>query len=149
MPPDESGKRLSGPQLYGVIDKICAPVSTIVTDDYPGYDILDKPVKPKVDFGLLDGLEPTEPVIRFGHHTVNHKRYEWTAGVTENGEVIYTNSMESRWAIVKRSQHGVYHSISNKYLPQYLAEYSIRQDTQKLPDPDVFDLLLKQSVLKS
>jgi hypothetical protein len=132
-----------------IIDKTCVPGSTIITDEFPSYGIRDKPVSSKVDLSLLDGSGPAEPAPRYGHHTVCHKRYEWVTGLTEDGELITTNGIESHWAIVKRSHYGVYHSMSDKYLPRYLGEYSFRQDTRKLFDPDVFDLLLKQCVLKS
>jgi transposase-like protein len=146
MPPNESGERVTGAQLKAVIDKTCVPGTTIMTDEFSAYGILDKPVSSKVDLSLLDG---SEPVPCYGHHTVCHKRYEWVAGVTKDGELIHTNGIESHWAILKRSHYGVYHSISDKYLPRYLGEYSFRQETRKLPGLYVFDLLLKRSVLKS
>jgi len=136
-------KRLSGPQLKAVIDKTCAPGTKIMTDQFRSYDILDKP--PKVDLSLLDD---SEPAPRYSHHTVCHKDYEWVAGTTADGELIHTNGIESHWAIVKRSHYGIYHSISDKYLPRYLNEYSFRQNTRTMSPLDVFDLLLKQSVLK-
>ena len=151
MPSDDKGKKLTGPQLYDVAEKICAPGTTVITDDFSAYDVFDKPYKPRVDLSLLDGLEPaesTESTPRFGHHKVCHKRYEWVAGKTTEGELIHTNGIESHWAILKRSHYGIYHFISDKYMSRYLGEYSFRQDTRGLPAPDVFDLLLKQSVLK-
>ena len=149
MPPDKSGKKVSGPQLKAVIDKTCNSGSAIVTDEFSAYKILDKPVSSKVDPTLLDGTEFEGYVPpSYTHHTVCHKRYEWTAGTTEDGEVIHTNGIESHWAIVKRSHYGIYHFISAKYLPRYLDEYAFRQNTRESPGEDVFDLLLKQSVLK-
>jgi transposase-like protein len=145
MPPNEFGERVTGPQLKAVIDKTCAPGSTIITDEFSSYDILDKP--PKVDLSLLD--DEAEPSPCYVHHTVCHKRYEWVAGVTADGELIHTNGIESHWAILKRSRIGIYHSISPKYKPRYLKEYEFRQNTRTMPPLDVFDLLLKQSVLKS
>ena len=150
MPPNKAGKKVTGPQLYDVINKTCVSGTAVITDEFPSYRILDRPYKPKVDLSLLDDSEPASslPVRRFGHHKVCHKRYEWVAGATKDGELIHTNGIESHWAIIKRSYYGVYHFISKKYLPRYLGEYDFRQNTRKLPDPDVFDLLLKQSVLK-
>jgi len=149
MPPNELGERVSGPQLKEVIDKTCVPGSTIITDEFSAYGILDKPVKPKVDLSLLDDSESAETAPCYGHHTVCHKRYEWVAGVTAEGELIHTNGIESHWAILKRSRIGIYHSISPKHRPRYLKEYEFRQNTRTMPPLDVFDLLLKQSVLKS
>ena len=145
MPPNESGERVTGIQLKAVIDKTCVPGITTITDEFPAYGILDKPVPSKVDLSLLGD---SEPIPRYAHHAVCHKRYEWVAGLTEDGEFIHTNSIESHWAIIKRSHYGVYHSISDKYLPRYLGEYSFRQNTLKMSHLDLFDLLLKQSVLK-
>jgi len=131
-----------------LLKKTCVPGSTIITDEFSAYGILDKPVKPKVDLSLLDGSELAETAPCYSHHTVCHKRYEWVAGVTEDGELIHTNGIESHWAILKRSRIGIYHSISPKYRPRYLKEYEFRQNTRIMPPLDMFDLLLKQSVLK-
>ena len=132
-------KRLSGPQLKAVIDKVCKDGCTVISDDYPGYKILDK--KERIDISLLDGDAP--PIPRYVHHTVCHKAGRFTAGPG-----IHTNGIEGFWAGLKRGHYGVYHSMSEKYLLGYLAEFCFRQSTRSLPPFEVFDLLLKQSVLK-
>jgi len=148
MPPNELGEEVSGPQLKAVIDKTCVPGTTVITDGFSSYKILDKPVSSKVDLSLLDDSKLTEPSPSYVHYTINHKRSGWIAGLT-GVELIHTNGIESHWAIVKRSHKGIYHYISPKYMQRYLDEYSFRQNTLKMPSLDVFDLLLKQSVLKS
>jgi transposase-like protein len=53
---------------------------------------------------------------------VNHSAKQY---VTEDGEV-YTNSIESVWAVLKRGIKGVYHKVSYKHLHRYLAEFEFR-----------------------
>jgi transposase-like protein len=132
-------KRLSGPQLKAVIDKTCKKGITVMTDDFKGYSALDK--KPRVEIWLLDDEEPPH---RYEHHTVCHKKGRFTS---DAGPGIHTNGIESHWALLKRGYHGTYHSISDKYLPRYLDEFSFRQNTRKLNKLDAFDLLLKQCII--
>ena len=134
MLPDKVGKKLSGKQLYSLIEEKCKEGITVMTDDFSGYKALDKddPLK------LLEGLPPSP---RFDHKTVCHSSGEYVA---PGG--VHTNGIESHWALFKRGFHGTYHSISDKYLPRYLDEFSFRQNTRRMPPIDVFDLLLKRSV---
>jgi transposase-like protein len=126
MLPDDEGKKLSGPQLLEVLDKVCTEGTTVISDDFSGYKILDKP-----------------GVTRYTHFTVNHSRGEYSAG---GG--IHTNGIESFWAVFKRGWYGTYHYISVKYMQRYVDEFCFRQCTRERPVLDVFNLLLKRSVLK-
>ena len=135
MLPDGLGKKLTGKQLLAIIEKRCVEGITVITDDFSGYKILDKPDLLK----LLDGLEPA---TRFDHKTVCH-----SSGVYVAPGGVHTNGIESFWALFKRGYHGTYHSMSVKYMQRYIDEFCFRQNTRKLPSFDVFDLLLKRSIL--
>ena len=39
---NDEEKRLSGKQLFAVLKKVCKPNTTVMTDQFSGYDILDK-----------------------------------------------------------------------------------------------------------
>jgi transposase-like protein len=136
-------KRLSGPQLKAVIDDVCEKGTTVISDDFKGYNILDRKRKVKVQLWLLDDEEPPAPYI---HHTVDHKAGRFTS---DAGSDIHTNGIESHWALLKRGFRGTFHSVSDKHLPEYLDEFSFRQNTRALSTQDAFDLLLKRSILKS
>ena len=56
----------------------------------------------------------------YSHTTVNHSRLEYVRGST------HTNTIEGYWSQLKRSIDGTYHSVSPKYLQQYLNEFSFR-----------------------
>jgi hypothetical protein len=40
--PNETGQKLTGKQLLSVLDEVCADGTTVISDDFSGYNILDK-----------------------------------------------------------------------------------------------------------
>lgn len=56
----------------------------------------------------------------YTHHAINHG-----AGEYVNGDV-YTNGIESVWALLKRGLMGVYHHASPKHLGRYVDEFTFR-----------------------
>jgi transposase-like protein len=58
-------------------------------------------------------------VYGYKHDTVMHKK-EYVHGD------IYTNTIEGFWSQLKRSVHGTYHSVSPKYLQNYVDEFAYR-----------------------
>ena len=73
--------------------------STVVTDEHKGYNQLS---------------------TLFNHQTIAHSRGEYGRGA------VYTNSIESVWAILKRGYKGVYHWWSVKHMHRYLTEFASR-----------------------
>jgi transposase-like protein len=73
--------------------------STLNTDEGRAYTSLDKDFK---------------------HEAVNHKAGEYVRGE------VYTNGIESVWAVLKRGLHGVYHHASPKHLARYVDEFTFR-----------------------
>lgn len=57
---------------------------------------------------------------RWSHDRINH-----SANVYVSGDV-HTQTIEGFWSLVKRGIHGVYHSVSAKWLQSYLDEYAWR-----------------------
>jgi transposase-like protein len=86
--------------LMGMVKEYVLPESTIFTDDFSGYDRLNK--------------------HGFTHRRINHSAKIWVMGD------IHTNTIEGFWSLVKRGIGGVYHQISQKYLQSYLDEYTFR-----------------------
>lgn len=81
---NEEGKQLSGKQLFNVLKKVCKKNTTVMTDQFSSYNILDKEndcnfVRLKID------------------HTVAFSL----------GDGIHTNGIESFWAVLKRGVYGV------------------------------------------
>jgi len=72
----------------------------------------------------------------FQHGTVNHAAGEYVRGP------VYTNTIESFWAMLKLGIQGTHIWVSEKHLPKYLAEFEFRFNL--LRDPHLmFDLLLQ------
>jgi len=106
--PNAEGQQLSGKQLFKILDTVCKDDTIIFTDDFTGYNILDK--KHDNNFFRLK---------------VNHSVGQFA---TRNG--IHTNGIESFWALLKRGIHGIYHHISTKYLQNYVNEFCFRMNNR-------------------
>jgi transposase-like protein len=120
--PNEQGQKLTGKQLLNILDTVCADNTTVVSDDFSGYNILDK----KHDNNFI-------------HFTVNH-----SIGQFSDGKGVHTNNIENFWSILKRGWVGTYHHWSVKYMQRYVNEFCFRQNERK--NTAVFDVLLKQAV---
>ena len=46
--------------------------------------------------------------------------------------MAHTNGIESHWAMLKRGYVGVYHQMSAKHLPRYVAEFEGRHNSRPL-----------------
>ena len=90
------------------------PESNLVTDEYTVYYFL------KPDFP--------------NHHTVNHKANEYVR--REKELTVTTNTVESFFALLKRSNYGIHHHMSRKYLGSYCAERDFVYNTRKLTDAE-------------
>lgn len=62
------------------------------------------------------------------HETVNHQKKEYARGD------VTTNTVEGYFATFKRGIEGVYHHVSEKHLPRYLAEFDFRYNGRKVED---------------
>jgi transposase-like protein len=124
MLPDAESKKLSGKQLLEVLKGACAEGTTVATDDFRSYGILDRK-------GSL-----------FYHVTVNHSLGQFSAG-----DGIHTNTIESFWSLLKKQYFGTHHHYSVKHMQGYLDEMCFRQGHRK--DTGLFDTLLGQCVRKA
>ena len=105
------GKQLTGNQLFGVLKKVCKNGTTVMTDQFSGYNILDSEnekefVRIKIDHSMTYSL----------------------------GKGLHTNGIESFWAIVKRGIYGVYHHISVKHMQSYMDEFCFRMNHRDVDD---------------
>jgi len=107
-----SGSRV----LLPVIIKDVAPQSSIHSDEWGAYKTLKK--------------------RGYSHTTVNHSKLEYVRGTA------HTNTIEGYWSQLKRSIDGTYHSVSPKYLQQYLNEFSFRYNLRTIA---VFPVLLERA----
>jgi len=65
-----------------------------------------------------------------GHSSVNHSAEEYT----HSGGFAHTNTVESHFALLKRSVMGTFHNISEAHLSRYLAEFDFRANTRDMTD---------------
>jgi hypothetical protein len=120
--PNEKGQKLIGKQLLGVLEKASAAGTTVVSDDFSGYNILGKNLPNK-----------------FVHQTVNH-----SAGQFSAGKGVHTNGIENFWSLLKWGWVGIYHHWPVKYKQRYVDEFRFRYGNRE--NPDIFDKVLKQAI---
>ena len=66
--------------------------------------------------------------IGYVHETVDHQAKEYARGD------VHVNTLESFWAILKRSIRGTHIHVSRKHLPKYLGEFEYRYNMRKHPE---------------
>ena len=74
-----------------------------------------------------------------GHHTVNHSMYEYAR------DGIGVNTMESSFALVKRSIMGIYHNVSKEHLHRYISECDFRWNHRQMNDGERTALAIKSA----
>jgi len=103
--------RVTGQNLRNAIMEHVQDGSVVVTDDYFGYRTL-----PKI----------------FKHKPVKHSAAEYVR--KEKDFKVHTNTVESKFSLLRRGMIGTFHQVSKKHLPLYLAEFDHRFNHRKNTD---------------
>jgi len=119
--PNKEGKKLSGKQLLAILLECCKPNTTVMTDEFRSYGILDR--------------KDSE----FQRFYINHSE-SYVSGD------IHTNGIEGFWSLFKRGFYGTYHKMSLKHMQNYLNEFCFRQNNLYNDKDDVFELLVRQCI---
>lgn len=119
--PMEDGKNLTGKQLLTLLNDVCKKGTTVMSDQYKGYNIL----------GTKDNIK------EFIHISIDHNT------LYSLGDGMHTNGIESCWAILKRAVYGIYHHISIKYMQKYVDEFCFRLNNK---DENSFEKLVELAV---
>ena len=103
--------RVTAENLHGAIDEHVIEGSIVVTDDYSGY----RKIPPVYD-----------------HKPIKHSAKKY---VRREGDFkVHTNTVESKFSLLKRGIIGTFHQVSKKHLPLYLAEFDHRFNHRKSTD---------------
>ena len=103
------------PTLTKKAKEFVLPEAMIYTDEWPLYVGLGREFK--------------------GHKRIKHKQRVYVEGD------VTTNTIESFFALFKNSVRGAHHSVSTKYLPNYLDEYTFRWNRRKEPETIFWTIL--------
>ncbi len=99
---------------------------------------------PHVQTHVLKGshvfTDEWQSYLGLGKRGYFHKRIRHSAKIYVDGNV-HTNTIEGFWSLLKGGIGGVYHSVSAKYLQNYLNEYAWRYNHRNADSP-MFLLLL-------
>ncbi len=113
-----------------VVEKIIlenvAPGAKIFTDESPIYNGLKK--------------------LGYDHRTVNHSRREWAR--YEGDDVVTTNSVESEWAMTKRSVRDTYRKMTEKHMGRYAKEIEGRKNIRDLDTEERMKKIIRSTVGK-
>ncbi|MEG1555329.1 MAG: transposase [Bacteroidales bacterium] len=88
--PNKEGEKLSGKQLLAILLECCKPNTTVMTDEFLSYGILEKKDS------------------QFQRFVINRKESY------ANGN-IHTNGIDEFWSLFKRGFYGTYHKMSLKH----------------------------------
>jgi len=99
---------VSGNNLKGIIREHVSKDSTLVTDDFPVYQGLER------EFA--------------GHEVVDHSTGEYVRGDA------HTNTVEGWFALLKRGVVGTFHHVSEEHLDRYVDEFAFRYNNRKIKD---------------
>lgn len=83
------------------------------------------------DYSLYTGV---------GRKFAGHKRVNHSAGVYVDGDAC-TNTIEGFFGLLKTGIRGVYHSVSEKYLQNYVDEYAFRYNRRDGQEPIFWAIL--------
>jgi len=95
--------------VHGVLRENVIMGINIISDEFKSYSNLTK--------------------LGFKHYVISHGQKEWAK------DDIHTNTLEGFWSQFKRSVNGTYHSVSPKYLQNYLNEFVFRYNLREYPNP--------------
>jgi transposase len=109
---------VSGASLLGMVREYVLPESTVYTDEMASYD----------------GIRSIQRKDGEGNAGYQHRRINHTSKIYVIGD-IHTNSVEGFWSLIKRGIGGVYHQVSQKFLQNYLDEYSFRYNHRHDVEP--------------
>lgn len=91
--------------LLGAVRRHVNKTAHVITDEFPSYQSLHKS----------------------HYHSVIRHTAPWEPYV--DGD-IHTNTVESRFSLLKRGLHGAYHHVSEAQLPKYLNEFDFRWNSR-------------------
>ena len=80
----------------------------------------------------------TYPNVYWPHDWVSHSTEVYVSGD------VHTNTIEGFWSLVKREIVGVYHGVRDKYLQNYLDEYTFRYNNRNASGRGMFDAFLSR-----
>jgi len=110
---------VKGSTLLGLVKEHVLPKSTVFTDDFSSYDLMDRHIN------------------EYNHRRINHSEKIYVMGD------VHTNTIEGFWSLVKTGIRGVYHSVGRHYLQTYLNEYSFRYN-RRFDEQPMFWSFLQQ-----
>jgi IS1 family transposase len=90
-----------------VREAVSHKVSLLCTDQWAGYKALDK---------------------EYPHAVIDHAKELYVIGA------VHTQTIEGFWSIIKRGIVGVFHKVSRKYMPLYVAEFQFRYNNRDNAD---------------
>jgi transposase len=103
--------------LLGMVREYVLPSTTIYTDEARTYD------------GIKFMRNRERRSMGYVHHRIHHSSKVYVRGD------VHTNTIEGFWSLIKRGIGGTHHSVSEKFLQDYLDEYAFRYNRRNVMRP--------------
>lgn len=124
--------------VVGIIER-GGELRALKVPDTKGYSL--RPfIVDNVDFGSVLNTDEWHG-YRGLSRVFKHKFVKHNEGQYVNGS-IHTNTMEGFWSLLKRGVVGIYHSVSEKHLQNYVDEFVFRYNTRNETEDYRFDIML-------
>ena len=94
-----------------------------------GQTYLSEYISQHVAYQLRHNFLARLQALSYGFHD-RHKTGDLMSRAA--ADVAHTNGIESHWAMLKRGYVGVYHQMSVKHLPRYVAEFEGRHNSRPM-----------------
>lgn len=118
---DDRGRYLTKERLKYFLDKTCKPGTTVVTDEWRGYNFLNVPEN------------------GYHHETVDHSSNERT-----NINGYTTNGIEGYWGGLKKMYYSTHSNLPREWIHLYLTESDFRYNHNEYEE--AIDTILEQAV---
>lgn len=112
--------------IQPIIRKYVAKGSTLISDDWMGYNGIESHVH---------------------HYSIKHadKGYKHDY----DSSIIHTNTVEGAWKIMKNSLRDMYNSVSRKHLQAYVDEFVFRYNLRRMQNSERFNFLILNSGIRT
>ncbi|MBI4337397.1 MAG: IS1595 family transposase [Chloroflexi bacterium] len=139
--PDKKAPYQDNPTVFGILER-GGKARTVKVPAATGpvlRPIMGKMIDMKNARLMTDGHPAYRQIKHYLPHEVIDHEVEYVRGD------VHIQGIENYWSLLKRGVYGVFHHLSEGYLPSYLNEFEFRFNRRKIQDAERFAALVRQT----